>query len=139
MGCNLSTLQVGWRLAWAIVAVSFGVRAIIADQLYLSAWRPPFEPAKLELAAKVFPQERLIATSLGYFYLIRNEATEEALTAVRKAATFDPAAADLAEAQMLYAAKLGYAQEATDAFVRLKRLAPKSDIVRQIEANQSKD
>lgn len=105
----------------------------MADQLYLSAWRQPFEPAKLDLASRIFPQERAIATAPGYYGLIMNRPSEEALSAVRNAAIFDPAAADLAEAEMVYADKLGHHEEAGAAYLRLKRLAPTSDIVKQIE------
>jgi hypothetical protein len=130
----MNLFSTSWRLAWAIVAVSFGVRAVVADQLYLSAWRAPFDPWKLDLAAKIFPQERAIATGYGYYHLLMNHPTEEALAAVRNASAFDPAAADLAEAEMVYAHGLGHVEEAAIAYARLKRLAPKSDIVKRIEA-----
>ncbi len=119
---------------WSVASVTFGLSAIVADQLYLEAWRnPPFSPEKLELAAKVFPFDRNIATSPGYYYLLMNKASLISLHAIREALGYDPAAADLIQAEMIFAFQIGKNGQAIDAFNRLKRISLNAKIIKEIE------
>ena len=134
----ISRLRLSWRPVlqglWSGASIAFGIMALTADQLYLEAWRrPPFSPSKLELAAAVFPFERMIATSSGYYYLLMNKANLTTLHEIKAALKYDPAAADLIKAEMIFSFDLGKNDEAVDAFNRLKRITPNAPIVKQIE------
>jgi tetratricopeptide (TPR) repeat protein len=111
--------------------VSFGLRAVIADQLYLWAW--PSHPERLELAARIFPYERAIAISPGYFYLLANKPSLKALHEVRKALEWDNGAADLIQAEMVYSFAMGKTDEAVAAFYRLKRIDPDAPAIKRME------
>ena len=135
---SISQRRHSWRHAlwatWSAASILFGLMALIADQLYLEAWRkPPFSPTKLELAAKIFPCERAIITSSGYYYLLMNEGNLTALHEIKGALNRDPAAADLIKAEMIFSFDIGRNVEAVDAFNRLKRITPNAPIVKQIE------
>jgi len=118
--------------AWLVFSVTFGMRALVADQLYLRAWSES-SSEKLELAIRIFPYERAIGTSLGYYYLLMNKPSLTALHEVRMALQYDPGAADLIKADMVYSFNLGKKEDAQLAFNRLKRITPNTTIVKELE------
>ncbi len=125
-------------VTWSVGSVMFGLSAVVADQLYLSAWRPPFDPSKLELAARIFPFDRAIATSAGYYHLLMNQANLTSLSAIKDALKYDPGAADLIQAEMMFSFQLGKNKQAVDAFNRLKRISPNAKIIKEIEHPEQK-
>ena len=123
-----------WRVIWLIAGMSFGLRAIVADQIYSNEWRQPItSPDRLELASRVFPYERAILNARAYAYLHANVASEEAIGAIREGQRRDPAAADLLVAEMQYSYMLGKNKDVITTFARLQKLAPRSWFVQDVK------
>lgn len=88
------------------------------------------------MAAKLFPYERAISTGPGYFSMLNRRVDEAGLADIIAATDWDPGAADLLTAQSVFASRLGKTNEAMSAYNRLKALAPRADIVREIEGKK---
>ncbi len=64
-----------------------------------------------------------------------NQANLTALSAIKNALKYDPGAADLIQAEMMFSFQLGKNKQAVDAFNRLKRISPNAEVVKEIEEN----
>ncbi len=67
-----------------------------------------------------------------------NKGNLTALAAIKDALKYDPAAADLIQAEMMVSFQLGKNEQAVDAFNRLKRISPNAEVVKEIEENGSR-
>ena len=98
--------------------------SIAADQYYLIGWKQ-LDLKKIEVAANLFPLNRTIALGPAQYYLVKNFPSEEALNHLNKGLNYDPNAVDLLQAKVTYSLMLGRQKDATEAYTRLIKIAPK--------------
>ena len=98
--------------------------SIAADQYYLIGWKQ-LDLKKIEVAANLFPLDRVIALGPAQYYVVKNYPSEEALSYINKGLIYDPNAVDLLQAKMTYSLMLGKQKDATEAYKRLIVIAPK--------------
>ena len=127
--------SVAWRVCFVIAGMTFGLRAIIGDQIYLEGLKRP-SPATFDRASVIFPYERAILMGRYYYWMRRNEATPDAINAIREGERKDPAAADLIVAEMQFSFLMGQNLDAYNAYLRLAKLAPKSWFVKDVEQRE---
>ena len=118
-----------WRAAWLVVAWITVILFLCSDQLYLEGWQTR-DVNTLERAVQLFPFDRTIALGPSYLFVAtRGFDPRVAVGYVKRGAQWDPWAADLAKAEMVYDFETSDRVGAVAAFERFCKLVPRDHTV----------